>query len=246
MDDLETTGLDADIVELLDAERVIEAAPTAVKERVWDRVHESITAAPASPPLASTAASSMKGTLSALGIATLAGVLVVTSLPSEEPVAESPPALPQAPVEQLMDAPVAPASALLPVKVPVVAAPKKLGETAKQQEPTEPSRDSQPVEAERKRKTSDNTTGAAAEQALLDQGRRALREGRAAFALKIANQHQSRYRRGRLAEERDALRIRALSRLGRSDASREAARSFMKRYPTSIHRLAVERVLGAE
>ena len=47
-------------------------------------------------------------------------------------------------------------------------------------------------------------------------------------------------------EEREALGIRALDKLGRRDASRAAARAFMKRYPTSIHGLAVERILGSD
>ena len=64
--------------------------------------------------------------------------------------------------------------------------------------------------------------------------------------MKVANEHAARFRKGRLAEERDALRIRALDKLGKRDASRAAARAFTKRYPKSIHRLAVERVLGSE
>lgn len=45
-----------------------------------------------------------------------------------------------------------------------------------------------------------------------------------------------------LAEERDALRVRLLSKLGRTDDACAAVTSFVARYPDSIHRAAVEEV----
>ena len=48
MADTNTDGLDADISELLDAERVPEAAPEGARERVWGQVRETI-AAPGGP-----------------------------------------------------------------------------------------------------------------------------------------------------------------------------------------------------
>jgi len=50
-------------------------------------------------------------------------------------------------------------------------------------------------------------------------------------------------RDGNLAEEREVLRIVALTRLGRGDDARTSAASFARRYPSSLHRALIERAV---
>lgn len=52
------------------------------------------------------------------------------------------------------------------------------------------------------------------------------------------------YPRGALREERDRLRFQALFASGRIADAQRAAREFLKRYPTSVHRAAAEALLA--
>lgn len=55
-----------------------------------------------------------------------------------------------------------------------------------------------------------------------------------ATALLRLDEHARRFRAGRLTEERDALRIKALAGLGRTDEARRAATAFRARFPHSV------------
>jgi hypothetical protein len=74
----------------------------------------------------------------------------------------------------------------------------------------------------------------AAELALL--GRAQSWFGRHDFgrALALVAEHTRRFPNGRLAEEREALRVRALAGAGRTDEARRAASSFAERFPRSV------------
>jgi hypothetical protein len=54
-----------------------------------------------------------------------------------------------------------------------------------------------------------------------------------ANALMLVAEHGRRFPNGRLAEEREALRVRSLARAGRGDEARHALASFAKRFPHS-------------
>jgi TolA-binding protein len=54
-----------------------------------------------------------------------------------------------------------------------------------------------------------------------------------ANALVLVAEHGRRFPNGRLAEEREALRVRSLARAGRGDEARRALASFAKRFPHS-------------
>ena len=247
MNDAESTGLDADILSLLEAERSPELAPAESKERVWERVQETL----ALPPVASgppeTAVLTGSGAATVVGYVVVVGIIAAAVVSQTQPQIASYNPPPEASVQKLME-PRPQAASTLPPMVPVVVTPpERLEEAA-----TAPVAQSAPAPTSgvrapgRARRAPSTTSSAEAERSLLDQGRRALREGRANAALSVADEHRARFPRGRLVEEREALRIRALDRLGRRDASRAAARDFMKRYPSSIHGLAVERILGSD
>ena len=82
---------------------------------------------------------------------------------------------------------------------------------------------------------------------------RLLREARAAVARKdfatalvpIA-EHTRKFKNGRLAEEREALRVKALSGLGRTEEARRAAAAFRARFPRSVLLPAVSQMPASE
>jgi hypothetical protein len=53
-------------------------------------------------------------------------------------------------------------------------------------------------------------------------------------ALKLVGEHARRFPNGRLAEEREALRVRLLEGAGRADDALRAARGFAARFPRSV------------
>jgi outer membrane protein assembly factor BamD (BamD/ComL family) len=53
-------------------------------------------------------------------------------------------------------------------------------------------------------------------------------------ALTVVAEHRRRFPNGRLTEEREALRVRALKGAGRTNESRAAAASFAARFPRSV------------
>lgn len=74
----------------------------------------------------------------------------------------------------------------------------------------------------------------AAELRLL-QGAQAAYAGRAySRALSLVAEHRRRFPRGRLTEEREALRVRALSKAGRAPEAERAAKAFAERFPRSV------------
>jgi hypothetical protein len=82
---------------------------------------------------------------------------------------------------------------------------------------------------------------------------RLLRQARAAVARRDFSgalpplvEHARRFREGRLAEEREALRVTALAGLGHTDDARRAARQFEAHYPRSVLLPAVERMANPE
>ena len=85
-----------------------------------------------------------------------------------------------------------------------------------------------------------------AEQELLEleAARRALRSGEAEQATRLLDAHAQRYATSALAQERDALRVKALVRSGRHAAARAAADAFAARYPTSLLLDSVKRTVA--
>ncbi len=80
----------------------------------------------------------------------------------------------------------------------------------------------------------------AAERALLDQARRALREGDGERALALTSRHETDHPKGALKEERDVLRIGALRSLGRDDEAHAKLEAFRRHYPVSPFLPALE------
>jgi len=75
---------------------------------------------------------------------------------------------------------------------------------------------------------------ARAELHLLRQARAAVARGDFAAALSPIAEHTRRFKNGRLVEEREALRVKALGGLGRIGEARHAAAAFQARFPRSV------------
>jgi hypothetical protein len=73
-----------------------------------------------------------------------------------------------------------------------------------------------------------------AELRLLRQTRAAVARGDFAAALTPIAEHTRRFKNGRLVEEREALRVKALVGLGRGEEARHAAADFRARFPRSV------------
>jgi hypothetical protein len=74
----------------------------------------------------------------------------------------------------------------------------------------------------------------AAELDLLQRAQVAYAEHDLSAALVLVAAHARHFPHGRLAEEREALRVRSLARSGRTDEARRAAGSFANRFPRSV------------
>jgi hypothetical protein len=72
-----------------------------------------------------------------------------------------------------------------------------------------------------------------AELRLLEQARAAVAREDFMAALQLLIEHARRFRTGRLVEEREALRVKALAGLGRRGAARRAAADFEANFPRS-------------
>ncbi|MFO0592662.1 MAG: hypothetical protein U0441_34275 [Polyangiaceae bacterium] len=84
----------------------------------------------------------------------------------------------------------------------------------------------------------------AEEAALLDRARAAL--GTPASALRITEEHASRFPRGKLGMEREMIAIEALRRLGRGAESRARAESLLARAKGSLYEDRLRKMLEAQ
>ncbi|GAC1360477.1 MAG: hypothetical protein NVSMB47_13040 [Polyangiales bacterium] len=77
-------------------------------------------------------------------------------------------------------------------------------------------------------------TGLAAERALLEVARTALSRGDPLAALGSLVEHEKRFPRGQLSEEREALYVQALAQSGRRSEAKLRAERFRSRWPASM------------
>jgi hypothetical protein len=84
-----------------------------------------------------------------------------------------------------------------------------------------------------------------AELTLLRPARAAVARENYAAALPAIAEHTRRFKNGRLAEEREALRVKALVGLGRADEARRAAAAFRAHFPHSVLLPAVGQMSSA-
>jgi len=83
-----------------------------------------------------------------------------------------------------------------------------------------------------------------AEAALVGTALKAVEAGDSRAALTALTAHEREFPDGVLAEERDALRVRALIEAGREAEAKRRARDFAVEFPDSVHLRTVERALA--
>jgi hypothetical protein len=74
----------------------------------------------------------------------------------------------------------------------------------------------------------------AAERAILDIARTALGRGDGVHALEATNRHAREFPRGQMTEEREAIAVQALAKLGRKEEAAARGARFKERYPGSV------------
>jgi len=79
---------------------------------------------------------------------------------------------------------------------------------------------------------------------VLQPARQAVTRGDFAKALSAIGEHQRLFPSGKLAEEREALRIKALLGLGRTGEAQRAGATFRARFPHSALRKRIDEMLG--
>jgi hypothetical protein len=197
---------------LLERERAIPAVPAAVRGRALARARAALAAGVSAEQVPSTAprrmrwaAAAMLILLASAAVATAAYRIGIRAKPVAPAVEVSPTPRPSAPSFKLA-ATSAATSAI--AEMPPAAAPA----------PAAPSR----------------ADAAREELRLLRQARAAVARADFAAALPPLTEHARRFKEGRLAEEREALRVKALAGLGRTDEARRAAAAFKVRFPRSV------------
>ncbi len=202
--------LSPEVRALLDQERDIPEQPAATRARAIARARAAIEAGIAAPPVpggSSRAALTMRWA-AAVAVASVASAAVAFGVHAHF-AREDDPA--PARLARVVTAPKPPAPAA--ISAPIDEAPPSH---------VPPPPRLSPADAVR------------AELLLLRPARAAVARGDFAAALPPIAEHARRFRDGRLAEEREALRVKALVGLGRADEARRAAAAFRAHFPHSV------------
>lgn len=133
----------------------------------------------------------------------------------------------------------------VPVSVATATAPPPAPTTSKGVEPEELALETAPVAVPSAKPQEDagrggRDDGLTAERELLAIARTAVARGQGDAALSALDRHARQFPRGRLAEERESLRIQALIAAGRKDEAKDRAKDFGQRFPGSLQKKAIE------
>ena len=133
----------------------------------------------------------------------------------------------------------------LPATVPVPAGATAPGESLSEPMPPPPRR---PTKSRLLPASVPTSSGDvyASELRLLRPAQMALSQSSFANALALVDEHQRRFPSGHLAEEREALRVKALLGLDRREEARRAAATFSGRFPNSALLARIQAMLGME
>ncbi len=195
---------------LLEHERVIVERHTMVRARVLARARDSMVKD--AGRVAVRAASSR--TFFRVVVAAAAGLVLMVSA---------------AAAYQMLRRPVTSQPAVRPVPATAVPAPQPQSVPSPSIEtPVSDERASAPTPSHRPGRV------AVEELRLLDRARQSDARADYSTVLSIAAEHERRFPDGRLAEEREVLRVRALVSLGRAGEARQTASEFRRQFPRSV------------
>jgi hypothetical protein len=217
-----TPPVSPEVRALLDQERNVPRVPAQVRKRALARARAALVAGRVTVPSSFPAAPKTRWGV-AVAIACLASVAAAAT--AYEIGARRRPAPaegPSAPVIHLMVTSQPPA-----ISAPSLTATSTATPTVAPPPPPAPSPDNGVPHASQTEPGPD-------ELRLLGQARAAVARHDFAAALVPIAEHARRFKTGRLMEEREALRVKALSGLGRTEEARRAADSFEARFPRSV------------
>jgi hypothetical protein len=206
---------------LLDEERVIPSVPAAVRARALARARAAVLAG-AVTPSTDFAKAPRPGWSVAVAVACITGACLVATAYYRN-------AVDRAPVTN-RHRPTGRSEVVATPAIPSTPKPSIVGETSSVVAPV-----NRPARA---------GTPGPEELRLLQQARAAVARRDFAGALRPIAEHGRRFKDGRLAEEREALRVKTLSGLGRTDEAHQAARAFEARFPRSVLLPAVRQMPG--
>lgn len=204
---LDSGANDSDVQTLLERGRAVRRLPEAVRARALARARAAIVAEPRVMPLADVSVGAHR-----FRLALAASVAVAVG------AAGAAAALRTSVFSSRHAAP-APAIAA-PVADPVI-----------EPEAVEPA---PAIRAERSGRFATAQESYRAEVALLQRAQAAYADRNFSVALALVGEHGRRFPKGRLAEEREALRVRSLASAGRTGEARRAAAQFEHRFPRSV------------
>jgi hypothetical protein len=199
-----------EVRELLDRERVIPALPAHVRARSLARARAALIAGRVTAPAGFGATQrNGRGGIAKVAAACIAsaaiGVAAYTIGNHRRPSAGEPPSAHT--VHEVATPRSGPAPTISPSSTPATA-----------------------IQTQHSSRASQN----AEELRLLRKARAAVARQDFTAAMLHTAEHSRRFKDGRLAEEREALRVRALSGLGRTQAARQAADAFEARFRRSV------------
>jgi len=208
-------SFDSDVEALLARGRILKPVPDVVRARSLARARAAVAAAvtPA-PELVPGRWRRLLPVALAASIALVVGAAgAVAALHSRSP---------QSPVP----APLLRPAVVPPARSPLPASPPAAPAAAMQEDATDkPLRSARPLSAQE---------SYAAELGLLQRAQVAYAGRDFPGALALVAEHGRRFPNGRLAEEREALRVRSLAGAGRADEAARAAAGFAARFPRSV------------
>ena len=143
--------------------------------------------------------------------------------------------------------PAAPAPAPVPMhSVVVLAVPVVPPVTPPSADPDPPSAEPRTAQTKPARPAKSVADAYAMELKVLQPAQRAVARQDFTSALAAVAEHQRRFPSGKLAEEREALRVKALLGLGRSEDAQRAGAGFRKRFPRSALGRRMDKMLSTE
>lgn len=232
--------LSEETAELLRHERQLEASSPEQRRRVLARARLAERMNAARPPRRSSRGAYVIGGVVGLGLGVAAyaamdggaGLTPGAGLTNSETRTEAP--TDRRPLE--LEAPPDPATLAPLTLAPLPSTPLALGDGPAPRNTDIAASSVNASKTSRARALPEPNDGQAADQelALLARTKAAIAKGNYATALTTIDEHTRRFPTGRLREEREALRVTALSNSGQHDRARRAAARFAESFPRSV------------
>lgn len=230
----EQEPLDPVLASLFDAERRRGGPPPDTRDRVRGRLTASLGAAAGSRagdvgPRGAAGTAHALGGITGRALAVLGALVVGGAIGAAAMSTFSPPRIVYVDRVVTAPAPTRTERTAEPTAEPTVSTPAPSASAPPILHPADPGRDDT----------------LARERAMLDVARSALSSGEAARALDAVERHAREFPKGKMSEEREAIAVQALVKLGRRDAAGARGAAFRKHYPSSVLAPVIDAALTA-